>query len=323
MPEIDMLAPPAPERPQPRRRIALRNAALVAVMLLIGGAGGIVLDQQVINPPATEKTGLPPGMANYEPRTHEERTFLKSLRAPTYSEAIAMSRATGDADLGIAWIQYIAKEDLVLPSKPLSEPMTIGLPAGKKWKGGPLTNVRLVMADPRVGALVLGLRDGFVAYDRWCQPPLSPHMMVSECPHTLPRVSTREQMYRNLRLLREADFAKYPGLRFVPGTVPVEEGNVYLATGDVVLHPEVRKVPVIVMGENARIVGGEFNRTQVVGAGIGNSRQPGYEILRDPVYTATLPSSNRMNETERRIKHVCSALSQEVRQRYYPGACLG
>lgn len=322
---IDREQPTPPHiTPQWTWQFRLKVIVAAVAMLVLGAAVGIAVDRSVINPPQQEQL-VPAGAAKYEPRNVEEERFFRSLRTPTYSEGIAMGRASSEAGLPVAWVSFVATEDLVLPSAPLSQDVTIGLPPGIKWQSGALNNIRLVVAEADIASLPLALRDGKVLYDRWCAPSLTDGLIQSECPHVSPPGITEEKMLGTLRLLAREEFEAYPGLLHVNDVVPTREGNVFLATGDVVLSPYLGnpdEVPVIVLDKNARVTGGHFGKIQVVARGQGNGRNVQYEVLHDPVYTLTLPSDNAAVETGNQSKLICGIMSQQVRQTIYAGACL-
>lgn len=324
MATIDLDEPePLPEDPAPPVRPAWQRYGLHAVVGLVCMALGVLGTLTYQHAQEPKEQSIPGGMANYEPQSDEERTLLKSLRAPTYTESIAMARASADAGLGATWVHYIATKDFVLPPAPLSQPMMIGVPPGITWQSGPLTNVRLVVASPGV-ALPLGLRDGELIYDRWCLPSLTNALAERPCQQKRPSDATEKALLGKLRALAREEFDGYPGLMHVDDAVPTREGNVFLATGDVTLSPylgDPEEVPVIVLDKAARVVGGNFGKIQVVARGYGNGRNVQYEVLHDPVYTLTLPSDNAMAATSERIKLVCGVLSQHVKQTIYPGAC--
>jgi hypothetical protein len=288
---------------------------LIVAAVLAAATGAIVT--LMVEGRLDKEQGRMQGVSTYQPKTDQEKTLFSKLRPANFDEVIALTQAQTAANASGSTQFYIAQDSITLPQVAFTEPIVIGLPEGKQWLGGPLLNTILVLADPKVNTPVLALREGNVLYDSHCYPRPEAFVAASACTAEGQQPATMPEMLSDLRLITDKEQAE-PKISGPLNEIPfyLQRGPVYYAARDVRLAPFLGReedIPVIVLGENAKIVGGRLGRVQVVSE-IDISAVPGpypaHAVFSDPVYASAVFDS----------ENLCAYMAPAVRQ-MYPDVC--
>lgn len=321
--EVEDTEPVAVPPPVWRRRYPFGALVLgVVAALLLGVVGTLVVRDQMNNPAGMfsgENNSAPvvvPSRTVASPSA-EELAFIKQLKPASrdLEAAVSVTQSREDARVNLFPV-YIATGDLTLPSKPLSRPIAIAVPAGYRWVAGPLNNIGLVFANTFYGPSDMQWAYGDLVFDPLCAAPITGEVASDVCGNPAKQVVPTTVDTSHLRKVTLSQLWRdHPS---IPSTVGLAGADViYVATGPVVLKPDMvgpKKTAVILVDieHGGRIVGGRFGRNQVATVGdYSGSWQPEHGWVYDPVYHAAVSG----------LVGYCKHFSAQVQRLYYQGAC--